>query len=222
MTQLPHWRLLSVPLPRHSLPGKLIVFDGIDGSGKSTHLELLRRKLCTRIECVTTSSPTKDLRKHRAWSRWHRQPQFRPQIDEFGLTLMALGDRLVNQAGVIVPALRRGAVVLSDRYVLSVLAYWATPVHREVIRHLLAPDLGIHCCVDPELAAARVALDRNEPPELHDVQLLRRHARRYEKLAPAYNYFPIDTSTDVLTAANEIASVAFTLIFKDARAETPA
>lgn len=193
------WKPLQVPLRRQRLPGRLVVFDGIDGSGKSTHVRRLHQlfRECG-IPCLVTSAPSNELRKHSGWRDWHASPEARSDIDEFGLTLMALGDRLINQSSLVLPALKRGLVVLSDRYVLSVLAYWATPVHKYALRSLLAPDLGIYCCVDPHTAAQRAA-SRAEPDHLRREDLLRVLQHRYELLLPHYSYRTLDTSSDLRT-----------------------
>lgn len=168
------WKPLYLRLPRHAYEGKLIVFEGIDGSGKSTQIRRLKEYLeGGGYNCLLISAPSSHMREYWAWRQWHAQPDKRDVIDEFGLTIMALGDRLILQQSVIIPALSKGTIVISDRYALSVLTYWSTPVHKYVLKHLLAPDLGIYCRVAPDVATQRLEKRNEEHPKLRNPKLLR-------------------------------------------------
>ena len=96
----------------------------------------------------------------------------------------------------IEPALRQGAVVISDRYDLSSLAYQSATAHdggqavpwiRELNRYALRPDLTVIIDVPPELAQQRRGV-RGEPEELFEQrEIQRRLAEVYargEELVP--------------------------------------
>ncbi|MEG2236884.1 MAG: dTMP kinase [Akkermansia sp.] len=99
--------------------GKLIVFEGIDGTGKSTHIARLKERLAMRgLEVVTSFEPTngkwgKQLRESAQSGRMPLQQE----VDFF------LKDRAEHVETLIAPALARGAWVLLDRYYLSMMAY---------------------------------------------------------------------------------------------------
>lgn len=188
------WRSLHFPLAKHRYPGLLVVFDGIDGSGKTTCAEHMHGKLKERAlpSCVTRL-PSDDLRNHAAWKQWHGDYGARNTIDEFGLSLMSLGDRLVHQSMVIEPALKDGTIVLCDRYLLSILVYWSSSIHREVCSKFLAPDLAVFCSIPIAVAFDRCRTTRNEPSHLHSLQLLGQHDRRYRSLYRGFNYVSIAT-----------------------------
>jgi len=105
------------------LPGKLFVVEGIDGSGKSTQLDLLRKWLIGEGYCV-------------AFSEWNSSPVVRATTKRgkkkhllspttFSLIHAAdLADRMERQ---ILPALKAGAIVLADRYIYTAFA-------RDVVR----------------------------------------------------------------------------------------
>ena len=98
-----------------ALPGKLFIVEGIDGSGKSTQLDLLRKWLVGQGYCV-------------AFSEWNSSPLVKTTTKKgkkkqmltptsFSLIHAAdLADRLERQ---ILPALKAGAIVLADRYVYT-------------------------------------------------------------------------------------------------------
>jgi len=98
-----------------ALPGKLFIVEGIDGSGKSTQLDLLRKWLIGQGYCV-------------AFSEWNSSPMVKETTKKgkkkqmltpssFSLIHAAdLADRLERQ---ILPALKAGAIVLADRYIFT-------------------------------------------------------------------------------------------------------
>lgn len=108
--------------------GVLLAICGLDGSGKSTQVDVaataLRR---TGWDVVTTRQPTD----------WYRgRPDVRRFLRSGGavgvageLARLAAEDRRRHVSKVIEPALRRGAAVVTDRYVYSSIAYFA---HRGV------------------------------------------------------------------------------------------
>jgi dTMP kinase len=106
MAQLPDGR---------ALPGKLFIVEGIDGSGKSTQLDLLSKWLIGQGYCV-------------AFSEWNSSPLVKATTKRgkkkqlltstsFSLIHAAdLADRMERQ---ILPALKAGAIVLADRYIYT-------------------------------------------------------------------------------------------------------
>jgi dTMP kinase len=96
------------------LAGKLITFEGVEGSGKSTQLALLRDYLMTRgCEVVATKEP----------SAIAKSLLMEDGLDATGQLLIMMTDRRSHVINLINPALARGAVVLCDRYIDSTFAY---------------------------------------------------------------------------------------------------
>lgn len=100
--------------------GLLIAFEGLDGSGKSTQLARLHQRLRSAgHDVVATREPTPGphgLRIRALAAAGERAPA----AEELRLFL---ADRREHVAGVIAPARARGALVLTDRYFLSTVAY---------------------------------------------------------------------------------------------------
>jgi dTMP kinase len=168
-----------------------VTFEGIDGSGKTTQVELLRPELERRgHEVVATREPggtalgegIRELVLHGvdmvAWAEASLYAAARAQlVDE-----------------VIVPALDRGAVVLCDRYVDSSLAYQGTGRGLGLDRVLelnmnavagLLPDTTFLLAIDPEAAAGRSSaqLDRIER---EGMEFMRRVDVAYRELATRF------------------------------------
>jgi dTMP kinase len=140
-------------------PGVFIVFEGIDGSGKSTHIKLLAEELRGRgLSVLETSEPSKD--RIGTFIRDYAERNG----DRFTLeteTLLFAADRYEHVRQVIAPALKRGMVVISDRYFYSSIAYQgATGIDldwiREMNRFAPRPDLGILLDILPESSLERV------------------------------------------------------------------
>ena len=100
--------------------GCLIVFEGIDGSGKSTQAKMLLRKLRSRGRIVSSfREPSR--------SRWGRELRAKAKIagsltpaEELDLFVK---DRRENVARNLLPALKAGKVIVLDRYYYSTIAY---------------------------------------------------------------------------------------------------
>src|SRR5215212_8100432 len=111
----------GTPLPgveREDYPGKLIVIEGTDGVGRSTHTALLRTWLEARGHAVLDTGMTRSVlagRGIKEAKQGHTLGRLTMQL--FYATDFA--DRLENQ---MLPALRAGFIVLTDRYIYSLIA----------------------------------------------------------------------------------------------------
>src|SRR6516225_2937003 len=142
-------------LPIRGYPGKLFVVEGTDGVGRSTQIQLLREWLEVKGYGVVETG-------------WTRSPLMQPTIEIAKssntlnkLTFVLLyatdfADRLEKE---IIPALKAGFVVLSDRYIFSALARAGVRgVDRQWLRNRAAPRLlPERRREDPEPPRARVA-----------------------------------------------------------------
>jgi dTMP kinase len=171
--------------------GRLIAFEGVEGAGKSTQVELLRQALeKAGHRVVTTREPGGTPVGERVRSiLLDPASALDPRTE--ALLFAAARAELVEQ--VIRPALERGEVVLCDRYVDSSLAYQGAgrglglePV--AVINRFatggLVPDLVVLLRLDPVegLARGRGSRDRIER---QDLEFHRRVARGFMDLAAA-------------------------------------
>lgn len=151
-------------------PGVFIVVEGIDGCGSTTHAKRLAKTLrvdgCdVRLTCEPTTGPIGALIRQVLQKRLFVPDSAGPRA--FAWSTMALlfaADRLDHLDSMIVPALRDGATVISDRYDLSSLAYQSVtapagervvPWIREVNACALRPDLTIVLDVSAETAEQR-------------------------------------------------------------------
>lgn len=101
--------------------GLFVTFEGIDGVGKSTQIDLLTEELrATGREVVNTREPGgTDLGNEIRHLLLHRKGEVAPRSE----ALLYAADRAHHVSTLIRPALERGAVVISDRYLDSSVAY---------------------------------------------------------------------------------------------------
>jgi dTMP kinase len=153
--------------------GTFIAFEGLDGSGKSTHIKALCMKLRQKgLDVIQTSEPSrgrigKFIREY-VESREIRLP---PEIE----ALLFAADRLDHVKRIIEPALKRGKIVVSDRYTHSSLAYQgAEGLNIEWIEELnkfaIKPELTILLDVPSETALDRMKGRRKTIFEVDTVQ----------------------------------------------------
>ena len=139
-------------------PGRFIAIEGIDGSGTTLQTRLLADWLVSRgHEVVETREPSRGAIGTLVRERLSVQSA---PIDPAALALLFAADRLDHIAREIIPATAAGAVVLSDRYLLSSLAYQSLDCEVAWVREIYArapqPDLTLVLEVPAEVAFARV------------------------------------------------------------------
>lgn len=106
------------PVANGRLPGRLIIVEGIDGSGKSTQLDLLRKWLVNQGYLVIFSEWNSSPIVKGITRRGKRMHSLSPM--SFSLIHAAdFASRIYSQ---ILPALQAGAIVLADRYVYTAYA----------------------------------------------------------------------------------------------------
>jgi len=156
--------------------GLFITFEGPEGSGKTTQMQLLKQFLEKQgIACVATREPggTPLAEKLREVVKYHQGGE--SMTNEAELLLIAAG-RAQHVRNMILPALRDGRVVLCDRFYDSTTAYqgYARGIDLDFIHQLnhyaacgVNPDLTILLDLTPEAGFVRTRA-RAEAQASHD------------------------------------------------------
>jgi len=144
--------------------GLFIVLEGIDGSGKDTHLKFLAKELRELgYTVVETAEPSRD-RVGTFLKRYAKGNEKRlPAESE---ALLYASDRFDHVKNVITPALLRDQIVISARYYYSSMAYQgAVGVDldwiKEMNRFALKPDLAVLLDILPEYSLHRLKRRRS-------------------------------------------------------------
>jgi dTMP kinase len=148
--------------------GRFITLEGMDGAGKSTHLQWLAEVLrARRIETVTTREPGGTVlgERLRALVLDREQSSLHPETE----ALLMFAARRQHIEEVVGPALARGAWVVCDRFSDATYAYQAggSGVAWEKIELLeqwvhphLRPDLTLLFDLEPQVARQRARSER--------------------------------------------------------------
>ncbi|MGA2434250.1 MAG: dTMP kinase [Bryobacteraceae bacterium] len=137
--------------------GKLIVVEGIDGSGKSTQLSLLTHWLRSQGYAVAFSEWNSSPLVRQTTRRGKKRERFTPTT----FSLIHATDFADRTESYIVPLLKGGAVVCADRYAYTayardvargVGARWVRNLYRFAIR----PDLAFYFRVPIDVAVQRI------------------------------------------------------------------
>ncbi len=201
------------PTPGAALGGYLIAFEGGEGAGKSSQAERLASFLIDRgHEVVLTfepgSTPVGRMLRMTLLDPARESPSARAEA------LLYAADRADHVDTIVRPALERGAIVVTDRYSDSSIAYQGAgrALPADDIAYLsewatsgLVPDVTVLLDVPPEVGLARrgAELDRleSEPAEFHD-----RVRAEFLALAQRYptRYVVVDASLPIEEAAVRI------------------
>lgn len=162
-----------------------IVFEGIDGSGTSTQLKLLKQN---NPDFEITAEPTStEIGK---FLRRMLGGEFK--VDEKTNAYLFAADRcqhLYGEGGII-ELTKKGKIVVSDRYFFSSMAYQSATCGIELPALLNSPfplpQILFYFVINPEISLSRVTA-RNEKQEIYEkIELQRKIADMYEKVISSY------------------------------------
>jgi dTMP kinase len=179
-----------------------IAFEGIDGSGKSTQAKMLFEYLHKKGKCIFTHEPTDG-----ATGRFIKELLGgEHSIDQMALQLLFVSDRAEHVNGLILPKIKEGYSVVTDRYMFSSIAYGAASgVDAEWLRKVSGkfplPDATFVCDVDPEIAVQRIG-KRNDKKEsvayFEKLSFLSSARSEFRSMSGLYkNYYVVDSSGTV-------------------------
>jgi dTMP kinase len=146
--------------------GRFVVIEGLDGSGISTQTRRLAAALDTRgVPYFCTREPTDGP----VGSLIRLALTHRLELDPTTLALMFAADRSDHIRTAILPRVEAGVNVVSERHVLSSIAYqgaqlgdpaWVRSINRENLR-AVTPDLTIFLDVPPDVSLGRIDAGRH-------------------------------------------------------------
>lgn len=143
------------------MSGMLIAVCGLDGSGKTTQLNLLKDWFERNNKpYIVTKQPTDFYRQD---TRVREYLDNGICTDMRVLALLSAADRRHHLSTVIEPAIKNGISVISDRYLYSALSYFSfRGLEEEYIRNINGeirkPDITVFLDLEPKITLQRVAL----------------------------------------------------------------
>ncbi|MBR5613820.1 MAG: dTMP kinase [Clostridia bacterium] len=204
--------------------GKFIVFEGIDGSGKSTQLKLLADALEKNgVSCVTTLEPTYGM----VGEVLHEILSGKKTADPKVTAALFVADRLDHLTNVengVCRMLDAGITVLCDRYYFSSYAYqsvevpsdWVMDANR-LAADTLRPDYTFFVDVSPETAMERITQNRRTTEIYETLERLTAvregYIKAFEKLQNVEKIKIFDGNKSISEIAEEIQNFVFKKLF---------
>jgi dTMP kinase len=196
----------------HRFPGKLFVVEGIDGSGKSTQLQLLHQWLRAEGYGVVYSEWNSSLLVRDTTKRGKKKQILTPSTFSL-IHATDFADRIERN---IIALLKTGAVVLCDRYIYTAFARdgvrgmnpeWL----RELYSFAVKPTIAFYFRVPLEVAMNRILTGRNgikfyeagmdlelsSDPEQSFRLFQGRILEEYEKMVPEFDLQVIDATLPI-------------------------
>ena len=231
-------KFYGTPLPGVEVDGyrgKLIVIEGTDGVGRSTHTALLRSWLEARGHAVIDTGMTRSVLAGRGLKEAKTGTTLgRLTMQLFYATDFA--DRLENE---MLPALRAGFIVLTDRYIYSAIARAAVRGIdprwiRSVYGIALVPDLILYLrvgraeeLVSRVLASGRKfdywesGMDLNLGADFYDsfVEYQKRLLGEFDRMAAGYGFRVVDASRPIRRVAADLRRAVARVIETDEAAD---
>lgn len=183
--------------------GSLIVFEGIDGSGKSTQVQLLSKKLREQqVPFYATMEPTNSLVgsliRQLLTGRMHADPKVIAAL----FTADRL-DHLLNDVDGIVQMIEKGTTVIMDRYYFSSYAYQSVDVPMDWVIQanalssgILRPKVNIFLDVNVDDALERITNNRHQTELFEEktrlIQVRERYMEAFERLQDTENVVIVD------------------------------
>jgi len=197
--------------------GILIVFEGIDGSGKSTQVQILRKILEDKgLDVVDFREPSQS-----PWGQKIKEKAALPDSlsPEEELELF-VKDRKDNVQKNLRPALAKNKIVLLDRYYFSTMAYQgAKGLDVEKIRQMnesfaIRPDMVFILDVDAGKALHRIQDRKNKDLLFERLDYLVEVRKKFRHFQ-GENIFHIDSEKTPEEISKIISSVVFKYIHND-------
>ena len=213
------------------LAGKLIVIEGTDGAGRSTQIDLLKPWLEELGHAVVDTGMTRSplagdgIRRAKETNNLGRVTQSLFYATDFV-------DRLENE---IVPALRAGFIVLTDRYIYSLMAraivrgmdpQWI----RSIFRVALKPDAVFYLRLGIDQLVPRVVFTRGfdywesgmdvyPNCDMYDsfCQYQAALLEEFDRLSAEFNFEMVDASADAKTVCDQLKGKILRLLEADYR-----
>jgi len=216
-------KFYGTPLPgveHEEYSGKLIVIEGTDGVGRSTHIAGLRTWLESRGHAVLDTGMTRSILA----GRGIKEAKTGTTLGRLTMQLFYATDFVDRLENEMLPALRAGFVVLTDRYIYSAIARaevrgvdpaWI----RSIYDMALVPDAVFYLRIaNPQQLVGRLftsgrgfdywesGMDLNLGEDLYDsfIEYQKRILKVFDRLTGEYGFQVLNASRSVRTVATDL------------------
>ncbi len=173
---------------KNQYTGKFIAFEGLDGAGSTTQAEKLTRYLKERGEKVhLTKEPTNNLIggmiRGQLTKEWRTGPEC--------LQLLFTADRAHHLEKEVIPLLKQGITVITDRYFFSSVAFGSLGIAdrdwlQKINDRFILPDITFMLNVSPRICLQRINESRFHLELFEEEENMEKIWRTYETLAQEF------------------------------------
>jgi dTMP kinase len=186
--------------------GVFLCLEGLDGCGKTTQAKLLVTKLKKSHDAFYTAEPSGG-KIGRFIKRHYLNCEKR--VSGVVEALLFAADRIEHVENTVLPALKKGKIVVSDRYVYSSLAYQgATGLDlawiERINEHAIRPDLAIFIDVEPETVVQRL---KPKKSVMENLQTQRKVREIYLKFVERGDLVKVDGNKSKGEVARDVVAV---------------
>jgi dTMP kinase len=198
-----------------------ICIEGLDGSGKTTHAHRLVQTLKKKgFKAMYTTEPSQGEVGMFIRTDILQRKRRVPSVVE---ALLFAVDRFSHVEKEIKPALRKGKIVVSDRYTYSSTAYQGaagldTEWIEEINSFALTPDLAIFIDVPPEVVVRRI---RREKSVMERLEIQRNVRDSYMRLVENGELLQIDGNRRRKEVAKDIVEAVSIALLKHSKIQQP-
>jgi len=194
--------------------GLFVVLEGIDGSGKTTISKMLvdrLNRLGFKAEYTFEPTDSEIVEVIRGKYSEYRDAY----VDALTFAL----DRLLHLKRKVIPLLRDGFIVVSDRYMYSSVAYQAAsgaPIEWVLLvnKYALKPDVTIYLDVDPETGLRRKQFKATRFPEFEVIDFARRVREVYLELVKRGLMISINATRPIEEVYRDVEAVVLNALSK--------
>lgn len=200
----------------HNYPGKLIAIEGNEGAGKTTQSKLVVRELKKRgVKAVTTKEPTNSV----IGKLIREVLSSKVKVPRISIQYLFGADRAIHQLEII-DYLKKGYIVVTDRYFWSSVAYGISDMTEiddyylaafsllSFYNRFLKPDMTFYLDVDMKTAFGRISKSKKHT-EIYDNEIMfPKIERGYQFLLKRFpkEFIKIDTRKPIEQVTEEIIS----------------
>lgn len=207
---------LSFHFETNPYQGLFICIEGLDGSGKTTQIDESKKFLATqKSNFIVTKEPNENFLMGK---EIQKVLDHKRKIDSpLEFQKMYVINRQDHLEKLVIPSLKMGKIVLTDRYFWSTIAYGSLGTDKEILiklnQNFIAPDLTIFLDVEPQKAIERCKKSRSSAEFFEKLEKL-------ETIAQTYKWLSMNFNQQILTLNGEesetkITSQIINLIMKN-------
>ncbi len=195
---------------RNLYTGKFFVLEGLDGSGQSTQAELLKSFLEEKgFTVILTKEPTIESEAGRKIRRILKKEI---SVGSEDLQILFVQDRKKHLENLVIPSLKDGKIVISDRYFFSTIAFGGIDLDMEKLISLnqdfLYPDITFFLDVPAEVCIERIGQRGGKFEHFERLEKLEKVRKNYYLLWKRFReFFRINGESSPEKVFSEVESI---------------